>query len=103
VPFTSQAPYGNWDALHEEMCEEGTVVMAHAWLNSISLTPAYAESEIQKLAKWETDTFGFYTDTSARQTAQMANVIYGMKTEIIDNPSIEQIKQELNKGNLVLM
>ncbi len=103
VPFTVQAPYGNWDALHEEMCEEGTLVMAHAWVNGIALTPAYAEQQLQKLAKWGTDNFGTYIDTSARQTAQMGQAVYGLKTKIIDEPSIADIKKEIDAGNIVIM
>lgn len=103
VPFTSQAPYGNWDALHEEMCEEATLVMAHAWVNGIALTPAYAEQQLQLLAKWGTDNFGTYIDTSARQTAQMGQAVYGLKTRIIDSPSAEDIKNEIDKGSIVIM
>ncbi len=103
VPFTVQAPYGNWDDLHEEMCEEGTLVMAHAWVSGISLTPEYAEQQLQRLAKWGTDNFGTYIDTSARQTAQMGQAVYGLKTKIIDEPSITDIKKEIDAGNIVIM
>jgi hypothetical protein len=103
VPFTAQAPTGNWDALHEEMCEEGTLVMAHAWVNGINLTPAYAESQLQKLAKWGTDNFGTYVDTNARQTAQMGEAVYGLHTRIIDSPSIADIKREIDNGSIVIM
>lgn len=103
VPFTSQAPYGIWDALHEEMCEEGTIVMAHAWVSGITMTPAFAEQEIQKLAKWGTDNFGTYIDTSASQTAQMAKTVYGLKTRIISKPSVQDIKDEIDAGNIVIM
>ncbi|MEK9157984.1 MAG: C39 family peptidase, partial [Patescibacteria group bacterium] len=103
VPFTSQAPYAKWDALHQEMCEEGTLVMAHAWVSNISLTPAYAEQEIQKLAKWGTDNFGTYIDTSAAQTAQMGQKVYGLRTRLIQKPTVQQIKDEIDLGNIVIM
>ena len=27
VPFTSQAPFANWDEYHEEACEEASIIM----------------------------------------------------------------------------
>ena len=103
VPFSPQAPTGNWDAVHEEMCEEVTIIMAHAWVNGIALSPAFTEGEIQKLVAWENKNFGTYIDTSARQTAQMAQAIYGLHTSIVDNPTVDQIKKQIDNGNIVIM
>ena len=33
VPFTPQAPTANWDELHNEACEEASVLMAAAYFN----------------------------------------------------------------------
>ena len=42
VPFTSQAPFGKWDAYHEEACEEASLVMIEYYLQNKKLTPQIA-------------------------------------------------------------
>ena len=32
VAFTSQAPYAKWDELHDEACEEASMIIAHYYL-----------------------------------------------------------------------
>lgn len=103
VPFTSQAPHGVWDEFHQHTCEEATLVMAHAWVKGLALTPDYAEAELQKLGKWGVDNLGTYVDSDARQTARMGEAVYGFKTKIIDQPSVQDIKDEINAGNIVIM
>jgi hypothetical protein len=101
VPFTSQAPYGVWDKVHNEACEEANVVMAYAWIKGIALTPEFAEGEIQRLTRWGLGKFNSY-DTTAGQTALMAKEVYGINSKIIQAPSVEEIKVELNKGNIIV-
>lgn len=101
IGFTSQAPYGVWDEIHKETCEEAVTVMVYAWLNGISMTSDFAEKEILKLVQWQKKNFGFFEDTKAEMTAKVAEKVYGIKSEIIYNPTIEQIKKEIDKGNSV--
>jgi hypothetical protein len=104
VPFTSQAPYGVWDALHEEACEEASIIMANAWAKNISsLSRESAESEIQKLVKWQNDNLGYFESTTAKQTAEMAKKFYGLNYKLIENPSVEDLKNELKEGNVIVM
>ncbi len=58
VPFTPQAPTANWDAPHNEACEEASAIMAAAYFagsTDVNLKPDYVESEIAKLTKWQED------------------------------------------------
>lgn len=104
VPFTSQAPYGVWDSIHEEACEEASIIMANVWAKDISsLSREYAEVEIQKLVKWQNDNFGYFESTTAKQTAEMAEKFYGLNYRLIENPTIEDLKNELREGNVVVM
>ena len=103
VDFITQAPLGVWDYLHEEACEEANVVMAYAWANNIPLTPKLAEKEILKLVDWEKNNLGFFENTSAKDMNRMASEVYGLKTTLIQNPSIEDIQREITKGHLVMI
>lgn len=103
VPFTVQAPYGVWDKVHNEACEEASILMADAWITGRTTLPQdYAEQEIQRLTQWGLDNYNSY-DTSAVQTAKMAESVYGIKARLIKNPTAEGIKQEIGQGHIVVM
>lgn len=78
--------------------------MTNAWVKNISsLSRADAEAEIQKLAKWQNENFGYFESTTAKQTAEMAKKFYGLNYKLIENPSVEDLKDELREGNVVVM
>jgi len=103
LEFTSQAPFAVWDHLHNESCEEASLLMAYAWAHSLALDPAFADSELKKVADWEINKFGFFESTMTEQTAQMAREFYNLKVDLQENPTAEEIKRELIDGNLVVM
>jgi|GEM_PF-4413205 len=71
VPFTTQAPYANWDEVHEETCEEASALNVHYYYQGKTFTPDIADQELQDLIAYENDTLGFYKDTTAQQTADL--------------------------------
>lgn len=103
VPFTSQAPYGVWDVIHEETCEEAAILMARAWMYDLPLTKENVEYELQKIVQWENLNFGTFENTSAAETALIAKRIYGMDARLIDRPTIDDIKRELRNNSVIAM
>lgn len=107
VPFTVQAPFAVWDALHEDACEEASVIMVARYYKNQSITdPSDAEEEIKKLAAWENARFGFNKDTSAELTAKMLKEYYGLENTAVkyDNEVTTQaIKKELASGRPVIV
>lgn len=103
IEFTRQAPYLIWDNLHNEFCEEASVLITHAWAHGLRLTSALADAELKKMADWEIVKFGYFESTTAEQTAQLAREFYGLKVDLLKNPTQEEIKKELVDGNLVVM
>ena len=102
VPFTPQAPTANWDELHNEACEEASIIMAQAYFNNISsLPPATVEKEISKLTKYQQDTFGYYLSITTAETSRMAEEVYGLNTEIVQFDK-QTIKQALADNKLVI-
>lgn len=77
VPFTSQAPRGVWDALHEDTCEEASLLMVDAFFDGRTLTPDGVEAELLAFVDWEKQRFGYFEDTTAAETAVMAREYYG--------------------------
>lgn len=104
VPFTTQAPAANWDADHEEFCEEATVVMAGRFFQGKDITSAAdAESALQQVKLWELDNLGFYFDTTAEETASAIRGIYDLTVTLKENPTIEDIKRAIADNHLVIV
>lgn len=104
VPFTSQAPDANWDAVHEEACEEASLLMADRYLASRVITgKSDAEEGIQTIISWERKKLGFFESTNAQETARVAREMLGLTAEVIENPTVEEIKIALNKNKLILI
>ena len=106
VPFTSQAPYGNWaDLRQEDGCEEATAVMAMSWVNNKLLTRSRALSEILAISNFEQLKYKNYHDTSARDTVdRIFKGYYGYKKVTVKyDINSTDIKYELKKGNLVIV
>lgn len=107
VPFASQAPLGNWaDPMQQNGCEEAAAIMAMAWINGEEkLPPEDIINEIKKISNYETEKYGGYIDTNAEDTALRIFKDY-FKYDNIEAKhgiSIENIKQELFKGNLIIV
>ena len=52
VPFTVQAPYGEWsNPVFQDACEEASLIMAAAWVKGEALTKETAKKQIEVLAK----------------------------------------------------
>lgn len=106
VPFTTQAPLGNWgDPRQQNGCEEAAALMAMAWVESEALTPEEAEKEIMAIADYELKNYGHFHDSSAHDLVERVFKGYFgyAKTEVKYDINIEDIKKELAIGNLVLV
>jgi len=105
VPFTPQAPFGVWDAIHEDACEEASAIMAaHFVLKEPIPDAAYADKEILKMVDWEKKNFGFWVDTDAEKTAEMTKGLYGLKTvELKYDITIDDIKAAVAAGYPVII
>lgn len=106
VPFISQAPFGNWDDIrYQDGCEEAASIMAIKWVRGESLTAAKANDLIADISKYELEKFGYFHDTSAKDTAErILKGYFGYeKIEVKYDIGTKDIKEELYKGNLVII
>ncbi|MDO8471829.1 MAG: C39 family peptidase [bacterium] len=84
LPFSSQAPSGNWDAWHEETCEEASLIIAwRYWLNDNRAIIPVDEMEglLQAVAAYERDTFGTDVSTTIAQMRQTLTDYYQLPAE----------------------
>jgi len=65
VPFTSQAPSGEWDdERQQDGCEEASALMAMRWVQNQPLSSAEARREILAISDYEQKQYGEYRDVS---------------------------------------
>lgn len=104
VPFTSQAPLGNWDALHEEACEEASLLMVEYFLNGKSIVSASTtSSELEKIVGWEEER-NYGVSITLAQLVEVAKGYYGRSgARIITNPTVTDLQKELAAGRPVII
>ncbi len=107
VPFTPQAPHGDWSLPYQEACEESSIYMVHAYYEGVQegrIDANIAQKGIDKIVEFENSFFGFYEDTTAQQTSALIESFYGYeKVKLIHNPSVDDIKLELAEGRPVIV
>lgn len=102
VPFASQAPFAVWDELHQEACEEASMIMVDRYLNKEGLSPHQMEQEILSLIKWQ-DQNNYEVDVTAQETKEILKAYFGINSRVVKIDSVLPIIEELNKGNLVII
>lgn len=103
VPFLVQAPSGNWDEVHEETCEETSLLMVAHFLKREAISSVEAgEQEIQELLSYQNG-HGYKVDVTVKQLAEIAEGVYGFKKARIEPASITAIKTEIAAGRPVIV
>lgn len=103
VPFSAQAPHGNWDMPYQEACEEMSLIMLDYFLTGRSMTPEQADAEIVQMVDWQ-ERSGFDVSITMEELAAVLENYYGgtYKPRLIYNVSPEDIKREIAAGNPVI-
>ena len=105
VPFTSQAPDGDWsNPLFQDGCEEASIIMAMHWVKGEPLIATKAKAEILAISDFEQREYGSAVDRSAKDTAQLIRDYYSYTAvNYVENIDAEDIKSQLNRGNVVIL
>ncbi len=104
VPFTPQAPLAVWDALHEEACEEASILMVLRYFRGEAITsPQDAETAIQSLVSRSTE-LGFTVDLTAKQARTLIlDQDPSLFVDLLADPSVDQLKEVLLRGALIIV
>ena len=102
VPFASQAPLLNWDELHNEACEEASMIMADTFFHKLSLDKNIMEEKIQKLVKWEEEN-GYTIDVTANEVAKILKDYFSLNASVKPINDALDIISELEHGYLVIV
>jgi len=103
VPYTSEIPNGSWVKPWNNACEEASIVMAKGYYFGYkTITKKIAAADMFPLFKIEDKIFGRNDDTDAAQTAKLINDYTDVVAKIKQNPTVEEIKNELDAGRPVI-
>lgn len=108
VPFTVQAPFADWDAYHQEACEEASLIMLKYYFDGKKLTPEISEREIQAMIAYQLEKYGDYRDSDAEGMVELFEGFYGeseggRKLEVIYDFSKNDLKKYLSLGHPVIV
>lgn len=103
VPFVSQAPFREWDDLHNEACEEAAVIGVILYLEKRNMDAGEKDQEIRQLVQWQEENFGGHYDLPVEKVKAMTESYYGKKVRVINDISLENIKKELAQNNPVIV
>jgi uncharacterized protein YvpB len=104
VPFLVQAPLANWDALHEESCEEASLIMVRHFLDKTKLGSAEdIDKEITDLVSYEGQN-GYKVDVTVSELGEIGRKYYHLSNPRVGkNITINDIKREIAEGRPVII
>lgn len=102
VPFTPQAPFADWRQPWQDACEESTIVMVDAYYRGTSLDKHRAKKDILQVFRIKEGVHGKSLDENAATMVDIINKFYPWEARAVENPSIDQIKQEIDAKRPVI-
>lgn len=78
------------------------MIIVAKYFNQEPLNPHIAEQSILDLVEWEKEN-NFKIDLTASEVKQILGSYFNLKAELILDPKIETVKNEIAAGNLVIM
>lgn len=104
VPFTAQAPEGNWVEPWDNACEETSVVMVENYYRgNWSLNVEKSKKEIQNVLTQKEGIFGTSKDESLADVVTLINTVYKREAELVKDITVEKIKREIDGGYPVII
>ncbi|MFC1656609.1 C39 family peptidase [Patescibacteria group bacterium] len=104
VPFISQAPFGIWDELHDEACEEASILLVHYFYQGINLTRERMDQDIRALVNYQIKKYGKHKDLTSQETADLAKEYFNYKdVGVVYDFSWEDLKKEIIQDHPVII
>ncbi len=100
--FVPQAPDKNWDQPWQDTCEEAALLTPHYFYQNQTPNLETIKQDLLSMLDYEHQQ-GWDKDINLSQMAQIAQQHLNYQTEIIDHPSLDQIKQFIAKDIPVII
>lgn len=105
VPYTVQAPLGNWDTAHEDYCEAAAVLMYGAYLTGDHrevIPPQEADQRMGQIVAWERQTWPGVLNLPLSDVGQVGAQFFNA-TPLFDDPSLANIERAIAAGHPVII
>jgi hypothetical protein len=103
VLFVPQAPFKVWDPLHEDACEEASMIMLQTYAEgTASLSVEEMDARIYDLVGYEEER-GLGPSITAEQTAEVMRARLGLDAKVVPLASIDDLKRRLAAGTPVIL
>ncbi len=104
VPFTSQAPAGDWSEPWQNACEETSIYMISSFYENDPIKRDEAVAKIREILKVKNETFKVSKDESLQTIADIIKTL-GLPwiAEIKLDPTVEELKAELADNRPVIV
>ncbi len=104
VPFTSQAPEGNWIEPWDNACEETSILMVEMYYQGNSnVNVEESKKQIQNILKKKESLYGKSKDESPEKIIQMIETLYKRKASLQKDITTEKIKNQIDLGQPVII
>jgi hypothetical protein len=103
VPYTVQAPYGIWDAAHEEYCEAAAALMVGLYMGGdrrSRIPAAEADRDMAAIVNFERATWPGVLNLSLDKVGAVGNHFYGINP-ILEPATFENVEKEVAAGRPV--
>ncbi|MFH1790017.1 MAG: C39 family peptidase, partial [bacterium] len=103
VPYIPEAPDNNWTGSWKNACEEASIAMVEYYYRGFEkVDKATAKSFMSNLFFRQNSIYGSNADADAKRTDYLIKRYYSFHSQIIDKPTVEQIKKELQQKRPVI-
>jgi len=104
VPFTAQAPTGNWEDIKQgNGCEEASILMAFSWTINQEINKKLAVDEISKMSDFSLKLLGHFHDISNEDTIKLFREYFKFENLFLEKEvNIENIKKTLSEGKILI-
>jgi hypothetical protein len=103
-PFTSQAPYANWGQPWQDACEETVIAMIDRfYAQGGEFTKEEAKNSIQNIINIKEKYIGESLDENVDTIINLVNNYLSWEVKIAYNPTIYEIKKEIDNRRPVIM
>lgn len=103
VPYINEAPDGNFSGNWKNACEEASMIMVESYyMGKKSVGVKEAMDAMQILFNYEDMVYGSNADSNAQRTRDIINAKLNYTAVVVENPSIDQIKQQIQQKKPVI-
>lgn len=105
ISFTSQAPFADWRQPWQDACEETSILMTdlyYAGVTTKTVDKYAARDLLLKILNIKNNVYGWSLDENADKVVSLINNFLPWEAYVADNPTLEQIKAEIDTGRPVI-